>query len=458
MKGGKILKKYLPAPAYSWYGLVKSGILQNLLLSAAGVGIAYILIDKTTLPSWLVINPYLSLFAFCLSFLCIWNVVVNEDVSASSWDIVADYFTGKENFIDRALEGPFLLICFILPFSALAYQFLIIVLFIYYAIDFIYCLMLYRALPRYYKDKRYTEEEQKNCPYLYYYKQYVYMDFLCMLLVLLSGSGFWIFALKGLTAVSMTIGFISISLFVFLEGIYYFWVLVKTEDTHKAFCDQEVKVLSYGKEIQLSERDLSDLGRSYELGFPPEERVCTVEEMLQLSLKPDCHMSIAKINDRIAGFSFGQICSGEEIAFLWYLCVLPEWRQEGIGARLSGHCVESIGFSRETIRYAFLESRKPDACEGEDSIDIKRLRFHRRQGNWWIKGIDYAIPSAKDSAQSIPYWVLFHSYIPQPVEEEVKRGILAIHRSSAGKREDLRLRMEQSLDHMILIPPPVEKC
>jgi GNAT superfamily N-acetyltransferase len=451
------LKKYLPAPCGSWSGVVKSGILQNLLLSAAGVGIAYILIDRSSVPSWLVINPYLSLFAFCLSFLFIWNVVVNEDMLATSWDMVAEHFTINENFIDRVLEGPFLLVCFILPFSTLSYQFLIVVMFVYYLIDFVYCLMFYRALPRYYENKQYTKEEQGNCPYLYYFKQYLYADFLAMVLVVLFGIGFWFFALKGLTAVSLAIGFVSILVFAYIEGVYNFFVLVNTENIHDKYCSQKIKVFTRDDKTVLSERDVSDLKRAYELGFPPEEHGWSVEKMLELSLEPDWHMSIARIDDRIAGFGFGQICPKEEIALLWYLCVLPEWRKEGIGAQISGHCIQSTSFKRETIRYAFLESRKPDSYEGEDSVDIKRLQFHRHQGNWWIKGIDYAIPSAVDSTKAIPYWILFHSYIDQPVEEEVRRGVLALHLASAGNKQDLRLRLEQSVDRMILIQPPSDK-
>ena len=106
------------------------------------------------------------------------------------------------------------------------------------------------------------------------------------------------------------------------------------------------------------------------------------------------------------------------------------------------------------IRYVLLESHSPQKDVPVDDKNRKRIELYRSLGAYWIRGIDYAIPSHTDPEQSIRYEILFFAVSNDFDNESVKQAIRYLADDAYKTGDPRSEKFEESLKGMYIQAPP----
>lgn len=132
-----------------WADFFSDNPLRDVLTAAAGVSIGLLAINEAgDPPDWLAIHPLLTIQAFLLAFLKVWNARAQGAIVASSWDALNSEMTRGERRSEVLLEFPWVFVMFVLMYSAVSYQAFLALLALLYLIYLIYAWLLRRVIRR----------------------------------------------------------------------------------------------------------------------------------------------------------------------------------------------------------------------------------------------------------------------------------------------------------------------
>ena len=206
---------------FDWNEFVRGHVFEQVLISAAGVPITYLLVSgKGEHPAWLALDPLLSVLCFMFAFIRVWKSLM-EEVEISDVQESLEFHLGKRSRrIDLIILPLYVFSLFLMPFFSVAFQFFIAILFLYYSISIGYNWMYLRALPEYYKSYSYTSEEEKRCPARRYLRTRQLLDIICLVFILAFGVIAWWSAFIGKTSAALNYGFFCIILLIIIEAIF----------------------------------------------------------------------------------------------------------------------------------------------------------------------------------------------------------------------------------------------
>jgi ribosomal protein S18 acetylase RimI-like enzyme len=164
-----------------------------------------------------------------------------------------------------------------------------------------------------------------------------------------------------------------------------------------------------------SAADLARFRDLYESAFPPEERDDTdklVEGLLDGS-RP-C-LAARKAGD-LAGFAVYSVLGETRIAFLEYLAVRPELRNQGIGAQLLQEFKRRIGERVPSMRGIVFEVDPPDDATGaEAQLRARRIAFYERNGATLVTELPRLVVPNLAGPGTLSMLMMWIGFSPAPV-------------------------------------------
>ena len=158
----------------------------------------------------------------------------------------------------------------------------------------------------------------------------------------------------------------------------------------------------------------------YETSFPPEERVL-VSFLLRvirnrsragaLDYSPLAFLSPEQV---FIGMCFYQTIPDLSIVYLWYLAMVPEVRNQGLGSGFYCIITERTFASNGLLVF---EVEKPEEAHSEAQrlIRQRRIDFYRRNGAFLLNGISY-LQSVGSHVPPTPMHIMVHLREPMGAE------------------------------------------
>lgn len=161
--------------------------------------------------------------------------------------------------------------------------------------------------------------------------------------------------------------------------------------------------------------------RLYELAFPPNERMMAASFLDMLHGRErgeaqDKHLLAAL--DR-GGSLVGMAAYGDmaelNAAFLWYLAVLPQERNRGVGAWLYQEIVRRLA---PGTRAMIFDVERPEDRPSDEQCMLaqRRLGFYRRQGARLLQGATSTINVGPHQPPT-PMYLMVHPLVPMDAQQ-----------------------------------------
>jgi GNAT superfamily N-acetyltransferase len=191
--------------------------------------------------------------------------------------------------------------------------------------------------------------------------------------------------------------------------------------------------------------------------FAPDERQYSMDHMLERSGHADRILRIIELDQRAVGYAYLELAPRAASAFLWYVAVSAELRGRGIGRMAIDDTLLMLRREHPELRYALFEVARPVRPEdpAEPTEDRRLLEFYRRLGAYWVRGVDYVIPSADASSRSVAYEPMFFVLAGTIDGSEIRRAILVMAEDNYEDRPDdpRWIRLQRSVEHATITPP-----
>lgn len=214
------MHKRLKITSFDWNKFVRSHVFEQVLISAAGVPITYLLVSNPEAqPEWLILNPALSVLCFIFAFLRVWKSLMEEVETSDAQDSIEHHLNKAWRMLDLIILPFYVFSLFLMPFFSVAFQFFIAILVLFYSISIFYNELILRTLPKYYDSCGYSEKDEKHCPVKRYFHFRRILDIFCLTLILFFGALAWRFAISGNTNIALRYGFICIIMLIIIEGL-----------------------------------------------------------------------------------------------------------------------------------------------------------------------------------------------------------------------------------------------
>jgi len=109
------MKKRIKVLPHDWSAFVDRNLFEQVLVSAAGVPITYLLVSGgDSQPGWLSLNPLLSFLCFGFAFLRVWKSAKEEAETLNAWEILEDNIGRKAQKLDLITEPLFIFTIFLI--------------------------------------------------------------------------------------------------------------------------------------------------------------------------------------------------------------------------------------------------------------------------------------------------------------------------------------------------------
>jgi hypothetical protein len=205
---------------FDWSEFVRSHVFEQVLISAAGVPITYLLVSGSKAqPGWLALNPALSILCFAFAFLRVWKSLMEEVETSDAQEIIEYHLDETRRKLDLIILPFYVFSLFLMPFFSVAFQLFVCILLLFYIIDFGYNVIYVKALPEYYRALSYDPAEIKQCPVRGYFLRRRNLDLACLVFIFVFGAVSWWLALARKTNGALAAGFICVILLLVIEGL-----------------------------------------------------------------------------------------------------------------------------------------------------------------------------------------------------------------------------------------------
>jgi GNAT superfamily N-acetyltransferase len=190
---------------------------------------------------------------------------------------------------------------------------------------------------------------------------------------------------------------------------------------------------------------VSALREIHERAFLPPERQYDVDDMLTRTGRRGFSLLVLTEREErtmahvVAGYLFLEARPRRDVAFLWYVAISEHRRGHGLGHTLVSLALDEVHDRWPSVRAVFLETSRPASGEREDapSEEMRRVRFYRDIGFWWVRGLEYEIPAEGDPQKSLRYDPMFHALreAPQDIGHRfVREAVLEMARDNFSTR------------------------
>ncbi|UCH35402.1 MAG: GNAT family N-acetyltransferase, partial [Armatimonadota bacterium] len=429
-------RKQLTVAQHEWSAFVERSVFEQVLVSAAGVPIAYLLLTRSEYPhEWLLLNPILSVLCFFCAFLRVWRTSKEEAETKEAWEALSDHLTPAGKCVDMILEVPYVFVLFILPFSAVAYQVFVVALGGFYAVDCVYNLMCTAAVRKHHLAVESSRDQCAACPLRGYYARRQWLDNAGLALTVVPGGTAWYLVLQGRTEAALWVGIASVIALILMEGMLEPIVNWPFHWHAEQSMGDRVRIVDIRPSEPVSSETCDKLNRIHIEAFPPEEQQMSMEFMLSKTGSDGYGLKAVFLGDAVVGYAFYQVHESAEIAFLWYMAVDAEWRRIGVGREIVTRLISDLGTRRAVVRYLLLEARAPEPDAPADDINRRRIAFYRSLGAHWVRGIDYAVASHTDPDRSISYEVLAFPVADHVTPERLRPAVSVLASESMGAND-----------------------
>lgn len=474
---------YEPQPSlqeFDWTGLVQGHFFESMLVGIVGTVVALVTIQRegVIFHQLVIIDPFLSALCVLLAFTRVWKTVREEHETCPIWDSVTAENDDNAAILDRVFEVPYLFSILLLPLAAVAPQLFMFILFVFYASDNFYNAglalgdqansspgeqsyrqALWTAIKRITWLKTDGAEGDSRDRMVEYFRRRSHYDSRLMGILLLTivavtvlrGIGWfeaaWLSATMVLTSILMFELFIEPRR---NEGMVF---VPESEGALRVISIETVRT-------RASAADIGDeLTAIHEEAFEAAEQHYSMDHMLAQIESDDSIFRVVSLHGHAVGYLYLELVERSETAFLWYFAIASEHRSGGLGGMAITDTLELLRRDHQTLRYVFFEVHKPAADEdyygGHD--DSRRIRFYRRLGAYWIRGVDYRIPAANDDSRavSIEYDPMFFVLRGALHEPEVRQRIamMAEDNFEDDPKDERWTSLKESLTSATILAP-----
>jgi ribosomal protein S18 acetylase RimI-like enzyme len=165
----------------------------------------------------------------------------------------------------------------------------------------------------------------------------------------------------------------------------------------------------------------------YEIAFPPHEKVPVSSHLQALKKRARgeaCHSHLLAAldeNDNFIGLArYGNIIDCK-CAYLWYLAVIPEIRNQGIGAAIYEDLIKRA--QADDLKAMLFEVEMPSEAVTPEEVEIaeRRIGFYKRMGAKILTGIQY-LQTVGPHQPATPMHILVHTFKKVDPEEAFAMG------------------------------------
>lgn len=135
----------------------------------------------------------------------------------------------------------------------------------------------------------------------------------------------------------------------------------------------------------------------YESAFPPDQRV-PVEALLSMMAAGEPTVAMLAVLEeagRLVGLVIFERAECPPALFLWYLAVIPERRNQGLGARIYRRIIAEYADGCTGVVFD-VEIPELAADPAVQALRARRIEFYRRLGARLLTGIDYTVQANAD--------------------------------------------------------------
>ena len=442
-----------------WSAFVELNLFEQVLLSAIGVPITYWL-STESLPNakWLVLDPYLTIVCFYCAFMLVWKMSVEEHESSEASEMICDYLPQLLKVMDLILVVPYLFLVFLLPFFSVAYQFFIISLVAFYLVWIGYGWLTLKAVALYDESVDRPDSQAEACPVENYFKRRQTISSACLAVVILGASFSWYFTSTGSFGAVLIVGFVSVSMIIVAEGIVEPIINFRFHYEDYPPASERIEMITVDQQMELDGHSVEALKRIHNEAFPPEEQKMSINSMLEDVGSSNCFLRAVRLDGAIIGYLFFEVRISSRLAFLWYFAIDKRWRSQGIGEKTVHILLTELENWPTPIRYALLECRSPTPSSDQHNWETRRIKFYRRLGAYWLRGLEYRVPSATDPTTTfLSYDVMLFCITKRVRRREIAAAVMEMAEPLGKKQPGIYQDLQRSLSSLIIQSPPANR-
>jgi len=155
----------------------------------------------------------------------------------------------------------------------------------------------------------------------------------------------------------------------------------------------EVLLWTVPHRAKLDERSLETLRAIHEKAFLEPERQYQFEKMTDKADSSESLLLLAE-GTEVVGYIFLEVSRRDQVVFFWYLAIDHAKRGRGLGTSMVIQALDVVRERWPACLAVFLETNHPTDPDDTTSDQMRRIRFYRHLGFWWVPGLDYQIPAA----------------------------------------------------------------